>query len=799
MSTVIIGGGIIGASIAFYLSNDSASNEQQPIHVIESSSHPFTGASGYAAGFLAKDWFAPALAPLGAYSFELHKQLAAEFDGNRKWGYMPGTALSLDVTAASIADNASTGYDWLRDGGSRALASTVSQQRGQDGESNPLWLTKQRGGRVEVISGEETVAQVRTPRDPSRLCHFLHETTLARDVQWHHPAQVVSVTTDASTHAVSSVTVLNSSTQTEYTLPCRNLVMCAGPWTTLVYKSLFPSASVQPHISPLAGYSLLVRSPRHTLLHEHDKYKGRSHAVFTTLPEGEGGEENGENGFSPEIFSREGAEIYIAGLNFSNLPLPTRAEGSKAVMDAQKMAQLKKVAVQFLGKLAEDDNNDGVSTNVDDLEILREALCFRPVSDTGLPIVSRVKEEYLGHQHQAGSRSAVGRNIGGVFVATGHGPWGISQSLGTGKVVADMVDGIEPAVDPSLKHNIPFASQPTMANTMYEGGYNDSNRAFLQAFMARSTMTFEDARPVLAAIFTAQEGREVLAEDITQADLNSYIAAANSAISPFDLEIRSTKPQIAVSLPNGAQTVSSSNNPPLVYALVNTTSDPLTQLATTYSVDEIAFVKRLLDAMFETYNTRRLEAMVVSSMQAIQLAKASSENNANRRESTNNAATNQGGAAQSLTMTQAESMLGRLVEEGWFEKSSKGFYSLSPRGLMELRGWLVETYNDEDEHGHRARRIKFCAACKDIITAGQRCSNRECLGRLHDTCVRNFFRMQQAERCPVCKIEWPGDKFVGERAITTSERYMQGRRRSQSQNTQAANQQNDSEDEDGDS
>jgi non-structural maintenance of chromosomes element 1 len=44
--------------------------------------------------------------------------------------------------------------------------------------------------------------------------------------------------------------------------------------------------------------------------------------------------------------------------------------------------------------------------------------------------------------------------------------------------------------------------------------------------------------------------------------------------------------------------------------------------------------------------------------------------------------------------------------------------------------------------------------------------------------VRNFFRMQQAERCPVCKIAWPGDKFVGERAVTSTERYMQGRRRS---------------------
>jgi hypothetical protein len=38
--------------------------------------------------------------------------------------------------------------------------------------------------------------------------------------------------------------------------------------------------------------------------------------------------------------------------------------------------------------------------------------------------------------------------------------------------------------------------------------------------------------------------------------------------------------------------------------------------------------------------------------------------------------------------------------------------------------------------------------------------------------------MQQAEQCPVCKAPWPGDKFVGERAITSTERYMQGKRRS---------------------
>ena len=121
--------------------------------------------------------------------------------------------------------------------------------------------------------------------------------------------------------------------------------------------------------------------------------------------------------------------------------------------------------------------------------------------------------------------------------------------------------------------------------------------------------------------------------------------------------------------------------------------------------------------MFETYNTPRHEVMAITSMQAVQLHKPPSEN---RRETQNGSAT-QGSAGQGITMTQAEKMLKTLVEEGWFEKSRKGYYSLSPRALMELRGWLIDTYNDldddDDEDERRVMKIKQCYACKEIITA----------------------------------------------------------------------------------
>ena len=187
---------------------------------------------------------------------------------------------------------------------------------------------------------------------------------------------------------------------------------------------------------------------------------------------------------------------------------------------------------------------------------------------------------------------------------------------------------------------------------------------------------------------------------MTESDFNNYVTALNAAISSYDLEIRSSLHQ---------------QSRKRIYALVNSTSDPLTQLATVHTADEISFVKRLLDAMFETHNTRRHEIMAVTSMQAAGLAKNSSGN----RRSTQNGATEetQGSAGKGLTLVEAEKVLKSLVEEGWFEKSRKGFYSLSARAIMELRGWLMESYNeDEGEEDERITRVKNCSACKDIIT-----------------------------------------------------------------------------------
>ena len=43
------------------------------------------------------------------------------------------------------------------------------------------------------------------------------------------------------------------------------------------------------------------------------------------------------------------------------------------------------------------------------------------------------------------------------------------------------------------------------------------------------------------------------------------------------------------------------------------------------------------------------------------------------------------------------------------------------------------------------------------------------------------------KKCPICRTEWTGQHFVGERAVTTTEKYLQGKRRSGGVTNSASN------------
>ena len=149
MSTVIIGAGIIGISTAYFLSESS--NPPESIYLVDSSPELFASASGYAAGFLARDWFSSSVSSLGELSFDLHKQLAGKHNGYENWGYSQSTGTSLADTGGKNVDI------WFLDGGSRAQAAGTHQFYSGDG---PAWLTRRDGENLDIISQGASTAQV---------------------------------------------------------------------------------------------------------------------------------------------------------------------------------------------------------------------------------------------------------------------------------------------------------------------------------------------------------------------------------------------------------------------------------------------------------------------------------------------------------------------------------------------------------------------------------------------------------------------------------------------------------------
>lgn len=283
-------------------------------------------------------------------------------------------------------------------------------------------------------------------RHPQRLCEFLLEQCLAAGVTLHHPARATALLREEEDpDGLTRVRVEYSGSGEEgpegrtltVNIPCESIVIAAGCWTRQVYATLFPNASRMPRISHLAGYAITLKSkhwappvqvplapnalrvtgdakgPPHTATSTSDSV--HTHAIFTNVP-----------GFAPKIFSRITGDIWLGGLNTSAIPLP--ALPTDAQIDAAEVERLLAVAHSLCGA---------------DVEVQGSSLCFRPVSATGRPIIAQMHEADLGD----GLKPASLDGKGGVFVATGHGPWGISLSLGTGRVVAEMVLGRETSAD----------------------------------------------------------------------------------------------------------------------------------------------------------------------------------------------------------------------------------------------------------------------------------------------------------------------------------------------------------------
>ena len=112
-------------------------------------------------------------------------------------------------------------------------------------------------------------------------------------------------------------------------------------------------------------------------------------------------------------------------------------------------------------------------------------------------------------------------------------------------------------------------------------------------------------------------------------------------------------------------------------------------------------MRTILVAIFDAANSLHEEAFAIRSTDALNLTSAQ---------------------GVGLTKMAGEQAINQFIREGWLERSRAGFLSLSDRGLLELREYLEETFNEveEDEEGNenvrQTDRIRKCYTCREILT-----------------------------------------------------------------------------------
>ena len=211
MRVLICGGGVIGASIAYFLSKRGVEA------VVIERTGIACAASGKSGGFLALDWCdGSPLAPLARRSFELHAELVAEFEG--RWGYRRLETLGIAASA------------WRKLGGSSDL--------GLPDWVAPDALLQQR------LGSRATTAQV----DPAAFTRGVMDAAIGRGARVQI-GRVTGLARRSDDQRVTGVVMDGAVVEGDA------VVIAMGPWSALAAEWL-----PLPAIYGLKGNSLIFRT-----------------------------------------------------------------------------------------------------------------------------------------------------------------------------------------------------------------------------------------------------------------------------------------------------------------------------------------------------------------------------------------------------------------------------------------------------------------------------------------------------------------------------------------------------------
>lgn len=405
---IIIGGGIIGLSTAYYLLSSPSSSEPKP-HVTLIERHRIAhGASGRAMGMIGRDWQPAHTRPLSRLSWKCYEELDNEYGGGQ-WDWMVRPALGVEVQS-----------------GASLSAYRPVRKKGRDGDGG-------RGLNGEVYMMDSEVAYV----NPAKFCKFLSGRCeeLGLEVIYGTPT---SVDRQARQLRVASPEGMAE-------VGWDKLLVCAGPWSRSVCQRL---GLPLPAISNLPGHSVHIRPAPGGLDAslvgttvfagvEGESEPGDIVRHVESSPSSREGDKDCTG--SIELIYRPDGLVYIAGENAgprsaSNIVqgFPDDPSAVEGLVDDRLVGRLTRAAARLSDAL---DVKNGA-------ELVSAALCYRPVTPDGTPLLGRLES-----------------NEDEIYIAAGHGPWGITLGPGSGKVMADLLMG-RPAPEVPLEAFSPSRFRP---------------------------------------------------------------------------------------------------------------------------------------------------------------------------------------------------------------------------------------------------------------------------------------------------------------------------------------------------
>ncbi|CAK7564765.1 MAG: hypothetical protein SEPTF4163_002665 [Sporothrix epigloea] len=458
---VIVGGGVIGSSIAYFLTRHPRYDPTlHRITILEASSIA-AGASGKAGGLLGLWAYPEELVPL---SYRLHRELAEEHGGAKRWGYRnvgcghiqaDVTQVDLDRRAAEVEEAKvaraarHTNKGAAADKPSTADTLAVSFADPESSASEPK---SELSAAQHTLEGEQKEWE-KLPKQDTRAASLLAPSPLPPDLDWIdatvvqsydrmgapgaydtaqvHPfhfttamaelakergvdirvnAQVTNL--QATSEGTHTVEYLDRPTNTTQQLPSvTDVVLSAGPWT----GAILPRTKIEG-----------LRA--HSVVWEADV---SAYAVFTDvgLPSDYVPEHRRQAGqkrrrhrgrVDPEIYARPFGEVYACGEPDSSVPLPATAD--LVEHDALQCADLIAYVNTFSPVLAK-------------APVKLSQACYLPrhvrFGDERAPLIGPTL-------------------MPGLWVASGHTCWGIQNSPATGCLMAEMLlDGKATSADVS--------------------------------------------------------------------------------------------------------------------------------------------------------------------------------------------------------------------------------------------------------------------------------------------------------------------------------------------------------------